>query len=141
MAQIIASRGAEPKVAAAQANGVPPGGKLHTKNDGGQMRVQCYTPPVKANPGNVIKAIVGGGVMGSKLSHENEAPFPEGLAEAIIRSFCPDGGIVLDPFSGSGTTCAVAQRWGRRWLAIDTRESQVDLTKRRIAEVTEATQA
>lgn len=40
-----------------------------------------YTPPKNANPGNVVECIVGGGVMGSKLCHENEAPFPEALAE------------------------------------------------------------
>ena len=45
------------------------------------------------------------------------------------------GGIVLDPFCGSGTTAAVAEKHGRRWLGIDVRPSQVDLTERRIAEV------
>lgn len=93
-----------------------------------------YKPPAKANPGNVIHCNVGGGLMGSKLAHENEAPFPESLAEVFVRSFCPPNGIVLDPFSGSGTTAAVATKWGRRWLGIDVRESQVDLTTRRVAE-------
>lgn len=108
--------------------------KLHTKNDGDKMRTQGYTAPAKANPGNVIHCKVGGGRMGSKLAHENEAPFPESLAEVFVRSFCPPEGIVLDPFSGSGTTAAVATKWGRRWLGIDVRESQVDLTTRRVAE-------
>lgn len=72
--------------------------------------------------------------MGSKLAHENEAPFPEKLAEFFIRSFCPKGGIVLDPFSGSGTTCAVAEKTGRNWIGIDVRESQVALSNKRIKE-------
>ncbi len=72
--------------------------------------------------------------MGSKLAHENEAPFPESLAEFFIRSFCPKGGIVLDPFSGSGTTCAVAEKTGRKWIGIDVRESQTQLTTKRIQE-------
>lgn len=96
--------------------------------------VQFYLPPVLANPGNVIKCIVGGGVMGSKLAAENEAPFPERLAEFFIRSFCPPSGIVLDPFSGSGTTASVAQQHGRNFLAIDVRDSQCELTKRRLEE-------
>lgn len=116
-------------------DGGTPGEKLHTKNNGDGMRVQCYTPPTLANPGNVIRCTVGGGRMGSKLAHENEAAFPESLAEFFVRSFCPPGGKVLDCFSGSGTTGAVALKTGRRYIGIDVRESQVELTKRRLAEV------
>jgi DNA modification methylase len=79
--------------------------------------------------------VVGGGVMGSKLCHENEAPFPESLAEFFVRSFCRPGGTVLDPFSGSGTTGAVALKTGRRYIGIDVRGSQTKLTARRLAEV------
>lgn len=92
-----------------------------------------HSEPVLANPGNVIKVNVGGGAMGSDLAHENEAPFPERLVEWFIRSFCPPGGIVYDPFSGSGTTASVALKTGRKFVASDIRESQVALTKRRIA--------
>lgn len=91
--------------------------------------------PVLANPGNVIKCIVGGGVMGSPLCHENEAPFPESLAEFFVRSFCKPGGTVLDCFCGSGTTLAVAKRTGRQYIGIDVRESQVALSRRRVAEI------
>lgn len=86
-----------------------------------------------ANPGNIIRC--SGGHLGSKLAHENEAPFPEYLAEFMIRSFCPPNGWVLDPFSGSGTTCAVAERLGRSWTGIDIRQSQIELGQRRIEEV------
>lgn len=109
--------------------------KLHTNADAHGKRVQGYTVPARANPGNVIHCKVGGGLMGSPLAHENEAPFPESLAERFVLSFVPPGGIVLDPFCGSGTTAAVAEKHGRRWLGIDVRPSQVDLTERRIAEV------
>lgn len=94
-----------------------------------------YFPPVKANPGNIIRCVVGGNQMGSKLAHENEAPFPSRLAEFFIRSFCPPGGSVLDRFSGSGTTVATALRLGRGGIAIDIRKSQADLTMRRLDEV------
>jgi DNA methylase len=124
---------AEPKIVSFM-DGNLPGSKLHTKNDGKGMRVQCYTPPTIANPGNVIKCSVGGGRMGSKLSHENEAPYPEQLAEAFIRSFCPPGGTVCDPFSGSGTTAAVSVLHGRGFIVSDIRQSQVDLTRKRILE-------
>lgn len=124
-----------PKCVALVNGELPKGSKLHTKNDGEEMRTQCYTPPVRANPGNVIRLIVGGGVMGSKLCHENEAPFPEKLAEFFVKSFCPEGGTVLDPFCGSGTTLAVASQCNRNSIGIDIRESQIHLSKRRLDEV------
>ena len=100
----------------------------------GERRLHGYTIPKKANPGNVLKFNVGKGHMGSNIAHENEAPFPETLAEFFIRSFCPPGGIVLDPFCGSGTTCAAAEKTGRKWMAIDIRQSQVDLSIKRVKE-------
>ena len=100
--------------------------------------------PSIANPGNVIpcaedgpasgmivKARVGGGHLGSRLAHDNEAPFPEALASFFVRSYCPPGGVVLDPYCGSGTTLAMCLAWGRRGIGIDVRQRQVDLTTRR----------
>jgi hypothetical protein len=107
------------------------------KADDDLQTAEGYKPPKLANPGNVIDCRVGGSRMGSDLAHENEAPFPEELAEFFVKSFCPPGGIVLDPFAGSGTTLAVALRHGRRALGIDLRPSQVELTHRRVeAELT-----
>lgn len=112
----------------------PAAKRPHTKRQaGGEMEIQGYEPPVIANPGNVIAcASVGGGRMGHPLCHQNEAPFPEYLAECFIRSFCPPAGIVLDPFCGSGTTCAVAAMHDRKYIGIDIRQSQVDLSRERI---------
>lgn len=73
--------------------------------------------------------------MGDKLCHKNEAPFPEALAEFFVRSFCPPGGIACDPFSGSGTTGAMAVRHHRRFVGCDLRRSQVELSRRRINRV------
>lgn len=47
------------------------------------------------------------------------AMFPEKLVEPCILAGSPEGGIVLDPFFGSGTTGAVAKRLGRRFIGID----------------------
>lgn len=44
---------------------------------------------------------------------------PETLLERIIMASSKEGEIVLDPFCGSGTTLAVAQRLGRGWLGIE----------------------
>lgn len=109
------------------------------KPDGTRPRDGVYAEPVKANPGNIIHCKVGGGVMGHPLAHENEAPFPESLVEFVVRSFCPPGGIVCDPFCGSGTTMAVAKAEGRRGIGIDIRESQCGLAVKRIQQPRERT--
>ncbi|MBE3038527.1 MAG: site-specific DNA-methyltransferase [Chloroflexi bacterium] len=102
------------------------------KADGSRPCDGMYTPPEKANPGNIIDCGAGGGNIGNPLAHENEAPFPEKLAEFFIRSFCPPGGTVLDPFCGSSTTLAVAMKWGRKAIGIDVRQSQIRLSDKRI---------
>jgi len=112
----------------------PVGGRMRNRRKDGSRELQTYKLPAKSNPGNVVKCIVGGGVLGSKLAHLNEAPFPELLVEPFIRSFCPPGGIVLDPFCGSGTTLAVATRLGRSSIGIDLRKDQTALTRKRIKE-------
>jgi site-specific DNA-methyltransferase (adenine-specific)/site-specific DNA-methyltransferase (cytosine-N4-specific) len=99
--------------------------------DGTRKNV-TYIDPDIANPGNVIEGLVGSGGMGWKDATKNEAPFPEWLAEFFIRSFCPPGGSVLDPFSGSGTTVAMAVRHGRNAVGLDVRPSQVWLGETRL---------
>lgn len=47
------------------------------------------------------------------------ATFPPDLIEPCILAGCPQGGTVLDPFFGAGTTGLVAQRTGRRWVGIE----------------------
>lgn len=112
----------------------PPGGNpSHRDKSGKRKSGKPYHPPTLANPGNVINCgAVGGGHLGSDLSHEGEAPFPEKLPEFMIPTFCPAGGIVLDPFIGTGTTAAVAARLGRRFIGIDIQEDQIALTRRRL---------
>lgn len=96
-----------------------------------------YVPPDIANPGNVISlGKVGGGHMGHAIAHHNEAPFPLELPAFFVKSFCPPDGIVLDCFSGSGTTCHAAVENGRRFVGADLRQSQVDLCARRMKSVT-----
>jgi DNA modification methylase len=70
------------------------------------------------------------------ISPENHyAVFPEALVELPIRATCPRGGTVLDPFVGSGTTALVALRLGRKAIGIDASADCLELTKKRILEV------
>ncbi|PMD95652.1 site-specific DNA-methyltransferase [Siphonobacter sp. BAB-5405] len=47
------------------------------------------------------------------------APYPDELVERCLNVGCPEGGIVLDPFSGSGTTVRVANNLRRNGIGID----------------------
>ena len=57
---------------------------------------------------------------------------PEKLIERLISASCPDGGMVGDFFSGSGTTAAVAERLGRRWVASDIGKTSVMVARKRL---------
>ena len=94
-----------------------------------------YAKPKLCKVSNVINCgAVGGGNLGSKLAHKNEAPFAERVPEVLIASYCPPGGIVLDPFCGSGTTGAAAVKLRRKFIGIDNRDSQIELTRQRLTE-------
>ena len=55
----------------------------------------------------------------SHLAVSHFATFPERLVEPCILAGCPEGGIVVDPFAGSGTTGTVAKRLGRNFIGIE----------------------
>jgi len=57
---------------------------------------------------------------------------PVALLERIIRSSCPEGGVVLDTFCGCGTTIAAAQALGRPWIGIDITHLAITLIKQRL---------
>ncbi len=61
----------------------------------------------------------------------HEAEFPEELARRVVRLYSPDGGVVIDPFVGTGTTTSVAKKLGRQWLGIDTVPNYTELAVRR----------
>lgn len=102
------------------------------KSSGARPGDSSYTTPEIANPGNVVTCNVGGGNLGHPLAHENEAPMPLSLAERFVRWYCQPGGVVCDPFAGSGTTAHAALLHGRRVIGCDIRASQVELISRRL---------
>jgi DNA modification methylase len=62
------------------------------------------------------------------------AVFPPDLIIPCIRAGCPPGGIVLDPFMGSGTTGIVARAYNRSFIGIDVSAKYCELAKRRIGQ-------
>ncbi len=59
------------------------------------------------------------------------APFPEELPLLPLALTCPEKGIVLDPFVGTGTTCLAAKRLGRRAIGIDISREYLRTAKKR----------
>ena len=58
----------------------------------------------------------------------------------IVRLVTPPGGLVLDPFMGSGSTGKAAVLEGFRFVGIDTESEYVDIARRRIAAAESQTQ-
>lgn len=62
------------------------------------------------------------------------ATYPDTLIEPCVLAGCPEGGIVLDPFMGAGTTGMVARKYGRDYIGIELNAEYVDMANKRIEE-------
>lgn len=72
--------------------------------------------------------------MASQPSKEAHfASMPPALVARCIQAGCPVGGMVLDPFLGTGTTGSVAAALGRRWTGIELNPAYVAIAARRTA--------
>ena len=60
------------------------------------------------------------------------ATFPEELIQPCILAGCPEGGIVLDPFGGSGTTAVVASSFSRNSVLIELNQDYIQMSIKRI---------
>jgi len=111
------------------------GGKTLT---GGGTRltngIRINTRPIKINlmkcRGTIWEYMTAGD--GSRLKHEHPATFPNQLPYDFIQCFCPPGGIVLDPFVGSGTTTVAAKNLGRKYIGIDIAKEYCDIAEKRM---------
>ena len=60
------------------------------------------------------------------------AAYPPKLVETCLLAGCPEGGIVLDPFMGSGTTGMVAKRMKRHYIGIELNPDFTEMAYERI---------
>lgn len=90
-------------------------------NGGKQMRADWYIPVCRGKERLKIDG---------KTAHPTQKP--EALLERVILATTNQGDLVLDPFFGTGTTGAVAERLGRNWVGIDSNEDYIDMAIRRI---------
>lgn len=110
---------AESTIAAASRARIPyiaPGQRPNTKTRGMHER--------GANPGDVWS------INTQPFAEAHFAVFPKELPRRAILAGCKPGGIVLDPFHGSGTTGMVAQELGHPYIGIDLNEDYLKLSLR-----------
>lgn len=60
------------------------------------------------------------------------AVYPPDLIETPIKAGCPDGGVVLDPFIGSGTTALVARNLGKNYVGIELNKEYIKIIENRL---------
>lgn len=103
-------------------------GRRNTAAGFGRNRVTTYLHG-GADPGNVISVPQ---TYNQHYGVAHTAAMPEGLASFFVRAVTPPGGVVLDPFAGSGTTVVVARRLDRRAGGLDLHPEYVAEARRRI---------
>lgn len=106
-------------------------GRLHFTKAGG-IRLKRYADELK---GVVLQALWDdippiNSQARERLGYATQKP--EALLERIIRASSNEDDVVLDPFCGCGTTIAVAERLGRRWIGIDITHLAITLMKNRL---------
>jgi DNA modification methylase len=116
--------------------GVIPAGTLAAKGSAerqNQKGVNARPPEYKEYDGQRNKRSVWT-VNTKPYSGAHFAVFPEELIEPCILAGAPLGGIVLDPFMGSGTTAQVAQNLGRQYIGCELNPKYEKLQKKRTAQ-------
>jgi len=101
---------------------VPPGQTIQSKMDARRGEILCED----RNRRSVWSVSV------NSYSRVHFAVMPPKLVEPCILAGCPVGGVVLDPFAGSGTTGAVATSLGRNFVGIELNPAYVELAEERI---------
>jgi len=94
-------------------------GLIYTSSSGQEYK-KYYLDEARVTIDNFWTDIFGFGV---KTSSKERVGYntqkPSELLDRIIKASCPENGLVADFFGGSGTTAAVAEKLGRRWITTD----------------------
>lgn len=81
-------------------------------------------------PGTVWDYLMAGDK--NPLKRKHPAVFPDKIPLDFIRVFCPPGGVVLDPFMGSGSTAVAAILTGRNYIGYDISSEYIEIANERI---------
>ncbi len=100
-----------------------------------QAGVKSFGKVVKVNPlGKLPDDVFEISIINSQSKERVNYPTqkPEALVERVINASSNEDSIVLDCFAGSGTTAAVAERLGRRWIVADINKGAIQTTIKRL---------
>lgn len=111
----------------------------HRQKNGDMKETKNVKYKNKSNFGNVW--LYDGGYMKStkdKIAYKHPAIFPDELAQDHIISWSNKGDVVLDPMCGSGTTCKMAKKLGRRFIGIDVSPEYCEIARKRVNSIPES---
>ena len=92
-----------------------------------RSREEVTTTKEESQRGNVFEYVVAKDRIG-----DHPAPFPYEFARDMITTWTNEGDIVLDPFSGSGTTVDAARELGRKYIGIEVNPEYVEISQKRL---------
>jgi len=73
-------------------------------------------------------------ITGSPFTGAHCAAFPPELIEPIVLASCPEGGVILDPFGGSGTVGVVSRQHRRHFVLCEINSENAELARKRVTE-------
>lgn len=107
----------EPLMIPAKWAGVAIKGSANRKTDGTTMESRVVVTAEKKCRGTVWDYMECGDK--NPLKRKHPATFPDRIPMDFIKCFCQEGGTVLDPFTGSGTTAVAARKLGRDFIGFE----------------------
>ena len=103
-----------------------------------ELGTVSFGRPTKINPlGKYPDDVLEVPIINSQAKERLDFPTqkPEALLERIIKASSNEGSVILDCFCGSGTTAAVAEKLGRRWIMADLNKGAIQTTIKRLREI------
>lgn len=109
--------------------------KMFSRNKNHEHDIGFSSDKTMRIKGNIWEYIVGGGKSTKdKIAFKHPAIFPEKLAEDHIKSWSNEGDIVMDIFSGSGTTHKMCLLNNRQYIGFEVAQKYIDIENQRLKE-------
>ena len=105
------------------------------KKEGGRPRLRRFLDESKGVPVGSVWVDISPLNSQAKEDTSYATQKPEALLERIIRASSNEGDLVADFFCGSGTTAAVAEKLGRKWITSDLGKFGIHTTRKRLIQV------